>query len=244
MIKLGLDLVEKKVAIIQSNYIPWKGYFDAVNMVDEFILYDDVQFTKRDWRNRNIIKTVNGLQWLTIPVETKDKYFQEISETIISDIEWSKKHWKTIVCNYSRAKYFYDFKDVFEQTYFFASKEKYLSKINFLFIEQICKILGISTRITWSMDYNVNAIEKNKRLIALCKAANATHYYSGPAAKCYLNDSLFNSEGIKISYFNYDEYPKYPQLYGEFKHGVTILDLIFNEGSSAVNYLKSFKNKE
>ena len=94
----------KKVAILQSNYIPWKGYFDMINMVDEFILYDDCQFTKRDWRNRNKIKTPNGSQWLTIPVYVKGKYQQKIKDTVVSDPEWSKKHWTAITHNYCKAK--------------------------------------------------------------------------------------------------------------------------------------------
>ena len=82
----------KKIAILQSNYIPWKGYFDIINMVDEFVLYDDMQYTRRDWRNRNKIKTPNGLQWLTIPVQVKGKYLQKIKETKISEKKWTKNH--------------------------------------------------------------------------------------------------------------------------------------------------------
>ena len=96
----------KKLAIIQSNHIPWKGYFDMINMVDELILYDDCQYTKRDWRNRNKIKTQNGSQWLTFPVEVKGKYQQKIKDTVISDQEWSKKHWSAIKYNYSKAAFF------------------------------------------------------------------------------------------------------------------------------------------
>ena len=100
----------KKLAIVQSNYIPWKGYFDMINMVDEFILYDDCQFTKRDWRNRNKIKTPNGSQWLTIPVDVKGKYQQKIKDTVVSDPEWSKKHWTAITHNYCKASFFDNFK--------------------------------------------------------------------------------------------------------------------------------------
>ena len=90
----------KKIAISQSNYIPWKGYFDLINSADEFILYDDMQFTRRDWRNRNRIKTPTGMNWLTIPVENKGKYLQKINETIISEEKWAKKHWLAIKQNY------------------------------------------------------------------------------------------------------------------------------------------------
>lgn len=103
-------MVEKKIAILQSNYIPWKGYFDLINLVDEFILYDDMQYTRRDWRNRNRIKTANGERWLTIPVEVKGKYFQKIKDTVVSDAAWNRKHWDSIVHSYSRAGYFGKYK--------------------------------------------------------------------------------------------------------------------------------------
>ena len=109
--------MKKKIAIVQSNYIPWKGYFDLINSVDEFILFDDMQYTKRDWRNRNLIKTQSGLRWLTIPVLVSGKFHQKINETKISDMDWSTEHWKTICCNYARAKYFRDYKDYFEEIY-------------------------------------------------------------------------------------------------------------------------------
>nr|MBU9918948.1 WbqC family protein [Fusobacteriaceae bacterium] len=113
----------KKIAILQSNYIPWKGYFDLINMVDEFILYDDMQYTRRDWRNRNKIKTPQGLQWLTIPVEIKGKFFQKIKDTRITDKKWNIKHWRTISQNYSKAKYFKDYKDIFEELYLACDEE-------------------------------------------------------------------------------------------------------------------------
>ena len=105
----------KKIAISQSNYIPWKGYFDLINRVDEFILYDDAQFTRRDWRNRNKIKTPNGTQWLTIPVDVKGRYLQKINETKVSDKKWAIKHWKQIKQNYFKAKYFTKYKDFFDE---------------------------------------------------------------------------------------------------------------------------------
>src|SRR6056297_2335313 len=99
-------MVEKKVAIIQSSYIPWKGYFDIINSVDEFIIYDNVQYTRRDWRNRNLIKTPNGLKWLTIPVAVKGRYYQAIRDTKVSDKDWPNIHWKSIKHHYSKAPCF------------------------------------------------------------------------------------------------------------------------------------------
>jgi hypothetical protein len=228
----------KKIAILQSNYIPWKGYFDMIRMVDEFILYDDMQYTRRDWRNRNKIKTPNGLAWLTIPVEVKGKYFQKINETIISEPGWAKDHWATIKQFYSKTKYFKDYKDLFEQFYLNTS-EPLLSLVNYELIRIINEILGIKTKISWSGDYEL-AEGKTERLLSLVQQAGGTDYISGPAAKDYIVDSFFEEAGIKLSWMDYSGYPEYTQLYPPFEHGVTVLDLIFNEGSEAISYMKKF----
>ncbi len=228
----------KKVAILQSNYIPWKGYFDMIRMVDEFILYDDMQYTRRDWRNRNKIKSSNGLAWLTIPVEVKGKYFQKINETVISEPGWAKDHWATIKQFYSKAKYFKDYKDIFEHFYLNTS-ESLLSLVNYELIRIINEILGINTKISWSGDYEL-ADGKTERLLSLVQQAGGKEYLSGPAAKDYIVDSFFEEAGIKLSWMDYSGYPEYTQLYPPFEHGVTILDLIFNEGSEAIKYMKKF----
>lgn len=228
----------KTIAVVQSNYIPWRGYFDLINSVDEFILYDDVQYTIRDWRNRNIIKTSSGLLWLTIPVEVKGKYLQKIKDTVISDPTWGRKHWASIIHNYSRAKYFPMHRELFEELYL-RSEDKLLSQINYRFIVAICRILGISTTISWSMDYNLIG-DKTERLVHLCQQAGATEYLSGPAARAYLNEDLFEREGIGVAYMDYSAYPEYRQLYLPFEPSVTIIDLIFNEGPNATRYMKSF----
>ena len=226
----------KSVAILQSNYIPWKGYFDIIDRVDEFILFDDMQYTRRDWRNRNKIKTPNGLQWLTIPVDVKGKFYQAIKDTQIKDDKWVDKHWKAIYHNYSKAPYFDLYADDVQNLYELAQEEPYLSKINHLFITAICRWLDIDTKITWSMDYEI--VEgKTERLVSLCLQADATHYISGPAAKGYLDEALFEQVDIDVSWMDYSNYPEYDQLYDPFEHGVTVLDLLFNVGSSAKSYI-------
>jgi hypothetical protein len=230
---------EKTIAIVQSNYIPWKGYFDLINSVDEFVLFDDMQYTRRDWRNRNKIKTANGVKWLTIPVQAKGKYTQAIRDVIVADADWATKHLKSIVVNYARSDFFADFSKIIEQTYLEASHLKTLSEINYLFIQTVCGILGILTEISWSWDYELEN-DKNLRLVSICKQAAAKHYISGPAAKTYLNDELFAAEDIAVSYFDYNQYPEYKQLYPPFDHHVTILDLIFNTGKNAKTFMRSF----
>ena len=218
----------KKVAILQSNYIPWKGYFGMIAAVDEFILYDDMQYTRRDWRNRNQIKTPQGLNWLTVPVKAKGKYYQKIRETEIDGADWQASHWRTLTQNYRRAPYFDEIAQWLEPLY---TKETYtyLSPMNRCFIEAICRYLSIDTVITNSWDYEL-VDGKTERLADLCRQAGGTEYVSGPAAKDYVDEKIFSDMDIKLTWFDYSGYPDYPQLWGEFVHGVTILDLLFNCG--------------
>ena len=228
----------KKIAILQSNYIPWKGYFDLINMVDEFIFYDEVQYTKNDWRNRNKIKTPQGIQWLTIPVR-QESLDQKIKDTKISDKKWNIKHWRTISQNYSKSKYFKDYKDIFEELYL-TCDEEYLSQINYKFITTINEILEIKTKLIWSSEFEL-VDGQTEKLLGICKDCNADIYLSGPAAKDYFNEDLAKQENIKVEWMDYSGYKEYEQLNPPFEHGVTILDLIFNEGDRAKEFMKSFK---
>jgi hypothetical protein len=229
----------KTIAISQSNYIPWKGYFDMINSVDEFIIYDEMQFTKRDWRNRNQIKTPNGLLWLTIPVKVKGKFFQKICETEVEGSDWAEKHWKTIKMNYAKCPFFDLYSNEFEKTYEEASKTIYLSEVNFLFLNKICSLMDISTPLLSSSEMEI-VDGKTERLVSLCQQAEATTYVSGPAAKDYLDESLFHQAGMDVKWMNYSNYEAYPQRFGEFYHGVSVLDLLFNVGPDYKRFLKSF----
>lgn len=229
----------KRVAILQSNYIPWKGYFDLINSVDEFVIYDDVQYTRRDWRNRNKIKASDGLKWLTIPVEVKGKYLQKINETRISDKEWPQSHWSAICQLYGKARYFKEYKGFFEDLYLGCSDDL-LSQVNFRFMKAINELLGIKTTMRWSSEFDL-VDGQSERLLGICKATSADVYLSGPAAKDYLDESLFAGEGIVVEWMQYDGYPEYEQLFPPFEHGVSVIDLILNAGPSARDFMKSFK---
>ena len=227
----------KKVAILQSNYIPWKGYFDIIDRVDEFILYDDMQYTRRDWRNRNKIKTAGGVKWLTIPVDSKGKFYQKINETKVSSHDWAASHWKSLHLSYAKAPFFHEVASWLEPLYEEAGKLDYLSEINYLFLTAICSRLGINTAITWSSDYEL-ADGKTERLAALVASAGGGYYLSGPAAKDYIVDEVFEKAGIILEYMDYGGYPEYPQLHGEFEGNVSILDLLFMTGPDAPKYMK------
>ncbi|KUM52482.1 WbqC family protein [Rheinheimera sp. EpRS3] len=229
----------KKVAILQSNYIPWKGYFDMIAAVDEFIIYDDMQYTRRDWRNRNQIKTPNGVQWLTIPVKVKGKFDQRIRDTEIDGSSWLSDHWKGLLMNYRKAKYFSDIAVWLEPLY--QAEYRTITELNLAFITAICDYLGIETKISCSWDYQLDD-GKTERLVSLCRQAGATEYISGPAAKDYIEASYFDEVGITLSWFDYNGYPEYLQLWGDFVHGVSILDLLFNCGKEATHYMRYVKN--
>lgn len=225
----------KKIAILQSNYIPWKGYFDIIGMVDEFIIYDEVQYTKNDWRNRNKIKTPNGLQWITIPVYQRH-LLQRISETFTSDPKWRLKHWNTLKTNYGRAPFFKQYSPLFEEFYMNFNSSS-LSEINVYLVKLICKILGIKTSITNSAAYQLSG-NPTEKLVSLCVQAGGSTYLSGPAAKTYLEEDYFNEAGVQVEWMNYSNYPEYSQLYMPFEHSVSILDLLFNTGPDASTFMK------
>lgn len=227
----------KKVAILQSNYIPWKGYFDMIAAVDEFIIYDDMQYTKNDWRNRNRIKTPKGLEWLTVPAG--QDISRLIKEVELPDFRWQIKHWKTLVANYSKSPYFDDIAEWLEPLYL-TRQHNNLSSLNCQLIRSICNYLKIETKISHSWDYTL-AEGKTERLVDLCVQAGATEYISGPAAESYLEKALFSDRNVQLKWFDYSGYLPYPQLWGEFTHEVSILDLLFNCGERAPEYMKHIK---
>jgi hypothetical protein len=227
----------KTVAIVQSNYIPWKGYFDLIRLSDEFILYDDVQYTRRDWRNRNLIKTPTGLHWLTIPVEVKGKYHQCIRDTRISNLRWGREHWDVLRHNYAKAPFFKAYRDVLERLYL-GNLPVMLSDVNRLFIETICPLIDIWTPIRWSHEFDF-AEGRSERLLEICRATGATEYLSGPAATSYLDEGKFAAAGVNVAWMDYTGYSPYSQLFGGFEHGVTVLDLLFNVGPEAPRFMKT-----
>lgn len=229
-----------KVVITQSNYIPWKGYFDQINNADVWVVYDDMQYTRRDWRNRNKIKTAQGLQWLTVPVEVKGKYFQKIRETRVSEPLWNEKHWRSIALNYAKASSMAEYGQRIQEIYATVPSD-WLTEINLHFMKGIMNLLNINTDIRLSSEFDL-AEDRNERLLNICRALNATHYISGPAARDYLDTDMFARAGIEVEWTDYSGYGEYRQLHGGFEHGVSIVDLILNEGSDSHKYLKSFQN--
>jgi hypothetical protein len=227
-----------RLAAVQSNYIPWKGYFDLIDSVDEFVFLDEVQYTRRDWRNRNRIKVGAQTRWLTIPVAVKGQYHQRIDETRIADHSWADQHWKTLVHAYRRAPHFEEIAVLLEPLYDAHRQTEFLSAVNTGFIAAICSRLGIGTRLSQSTAYPTRG-ERSERLLDICLAAGADEYVSGPGARDYLDVRLFEAAGVRVSWADYSGYREYAQLTGAFEHRVSVVDLLFNTGPSAREYLKA-----
>ena len=230
----------KRVAVIQSNYIPWKGYFDIIHEVDLFIFYDDVQYSKNDWRNRNKIKTAQGLHWLTIPVGSPD-------HRLICEIEpandwWPRKHWATIQQSYGRSPHFLRYRSFFEHFYL-AAKWTNLSELNQFLIKTISMdFLGIRTEFRDSREFCPTGI-KADRLLDLLRKAGATSYLSGPSAKDYLDEQDFVGAGIELVYKDYSGYPEYVQQFPPFVHSVSVIDLLFNCGPESPDFIWGWRTR-
>lgn len=224
-----------RVGIIQSNYIPWKGYFDIIGQVDLFIFHDDLQYTKGDWRNRNKIKTPSGPAWLTIPVGTDQK--RRICEVEIRDAKWQLKHFRKIVANYQKAPFLEETLGLLESIYLQMRWEN-LSEFNQQIIKRICReFLGITTVFEDSRRFALTG-KKGERVIELLKQAGATSYLSGPAAKSYLDPGRFKEEGIALEWIDYKDYPPYEQLHPPFDGAVSIIDMLLMLGPDTPRFMK------
>ncbi len=221
----------KSLAIIQSNYIPWKGYLDIINCVDEFILHDECQYTKRDWRNRNRIKTHQGVQWLAIPVCTKGKRFAPVCDIKTDGVCWIDKHLSTLKHQYSKAPKFNEVFPAVVEMYDRCRSLCSLTDVNTVLLRGICDMLGISTPLFYSMDLGHDLNDPTDRLIDLCLRREADVYLSGPSAKAYLDESRFAAKGIEVVWMTYDHYPEYKQIHPPFEHAVTVFDTLFHLGA-------------
>ena len=224
-----------RVGVIQSNYLPWRGYFDFIDDVDVFVVHDDLQFTKGDWRNRNRIKTPQGARWLTVPVHYRSST-QLICETAIDHSRnWQRDHRNLIAASLGRAPYLRETLEILEPH--FDARHATISDLNVDLLRSICGYLDIRTPLVMSADFRLTRT-RTERLIELLTAMGATTYVSGPSARNYLDESQFADAGIVLEYKQY-VYPTYPQLWGPFDNAMSIVDTIANCGPEAREVLKS-----
>ncbi len=230
-----------RICIIQSNYIPWKGFFDLIGRCDEYVIFDRVQYARRHWHNRNRIKTANGVAWLTIPVASRGRFEQPIDEVEIekngAGKHWAEKHWRALELAYKRAPFFDALAPDVKKLYERAGPLTRLTEVNEIFLRGIAGLLGLQTRFTRDTAYP-SSRAKTGRLLDIATAAGADIYLSGPSARDYFDEAMFRAAGISTEWMSYDGYKEYPQLHGGFEHAVTVLDLLFNTGPQAPRYLQ------
>ncbi len=223
-----------RVVILQPSFLPWKGYFHQVNSADIFVFYDDVQYDKNGWRNRNKIKTCQGTQWITVPILTKGRFGQAIRDVEINNrIKWGKKIWNSISMNYNKSPYFSEYVTFFEET--LLSEWSFVCELDIFLIQKISEFLGIKTEFVRSSDLNIVG-DRMERIINICKHFSADHYLTGPSAVSYNVNEIFEENNIKLEYQSYI-YPEYPQQYGKFVGDVSIIDLLFNCGASSSDFI-------
>jgi hypothetical protein len=225
---------KKKVVVIhQPDFLPWLGFFDRWRRSDLYIVLDDVQFLRRGWHHRDKIKTAAGVQWLTVPVMKKGKYLQLIREVEIDySTDWRSKHLRTIEVNYKRACAFDYFIEKIKGIY--NKKPRFLVELNLLLLQLMAEELGIDVPFVLASDYHVNS-SSTRRLVELMKAVEGTHYLSGTGARNYLDESLFEQEGILLNWQQFN-HPVYPQLHGDFVPGLSVLDFAMNHNPPLDRY--------
>jgi hypothetical protein len=230
-----------RIAVLQPGYLPWLGFFDQELSVDTFVLYDDVQYDRRGWRNRNRIKSPDGPVWLTVPVEQKGKYEQIIRDVKIdNDRPWKKKHLGSIESFYKKSPYF---DTLFPELSDIIGRDwEYLWELDFELIKWMNRVIGVGTPIKLASELHVTG-EKSERLLAICHALKADEYYTGAAARHYLDIALFNAswevEGGIAVYFQEYVHPVYPQLYGGFVSHLSALDLLMIAAPQAKEIIRS-----
>ncbi len=226
-------------AVIQPSYIPWRGYFEFIKRADLFVFYDDVQYDKHGWRNRNQVFGPAGKQWLTIPVSTKGNISEQIPINQVKinwNTKWAKKHLNCLRSVYGKAPHFRTYEPLLEEYY--ARKDVLLSDFTIDFTKAIAKELGIdNTEYVLSSTLSSSGA-KTERLLQVLKQVGCTHYLSGPTAKDYLDEALLEKEGITWEYMTYN-YPEYPQLKEPFNGSLSILDLLFMAGPNASDYFQA-----
>ncbi len=227
-----------KCVILQPSYIPWRGFFHQIYKADLFVFYDDVQYDRRGWRNRNQIKTAQGVRWLSIPVYNKGAQVDRLPINTIQicwDRPWMQDHWATIELAYRKAPFFAQYAPLVEP--FYRCHPEYLADYTIEQTIALARALGIEhTRYERSSQMPDIEGTKTDRLIAILKKVGADHYISGPSARDYIEAEKFEAAGIGLEYMEYN-YPEYPQLYPPYTGQVSILDLLFMTGPASLDYI-------
>lgn len=222
-----------KVAIHQPQYLPWLGYFDKIDSADFFVFLDNVQFKKNEWQNRNRIKSMQGWQWITVPVYYN--FGQKINEIRIDNkVDWRRKHLQALISNYSKAPYFKEHREFLEETY--SREWGFLTDINIWMIKNLALKIGIEKRFIIASELALSE-DPTERLLDICRHLNADTYLSGKDGAKYMDIKRFQESGVKIVFQDY-QHPMYNQLYGTFEACMSAIDLMFNYGPESIAILR------
>jgi hypothetical protein len=216
--------------VLQPGYLPWLGFFDQLHRSDIFVYYDDVQYDKHGWRNRNRIKTQTGPLWLTVPVRHRGEGLPRIVDVEIdARIPWARKHVASIRQAYARAPFVARYLPALEEV--LERKWERLVDLDIACAALIAQWFGLRRRVERSSTLGIEG-SRSERLVNICEYFGATTYLSGDAAKGYLDVELFTQHGIQVEWQRY-VHPAYPQLHGEFVPYLSALDLLLNCGDEA-----------
>jgi len=231
-----------RITILQSNYLPWRGYFDFMAKSDEFIVYDSAQYTVNDWRNRNQVKTHDGVRWITVPVVTKGRFGQRIADAEVVDHRWVKTHRSTVAACLAKAAYGTQVLDMLGACWDAAAKTRSLHEINVALLEAIHASFGFACRLSDDTAYGIDtldALSPSAKVAELARRAGGTRYLTGPRGLDYLDVADFATRGIGIDVLDYSTLVPYPQLYGDFVDHVSVIDLLANVGAQSAADLSS-----
>jgi hypothetical protein len=222
------------LVVLQPGYLPWLGYFDLLNKADVFVHYDDVQFDKHGWRNRNRVKGPKGAIWLTVPVLHSRRTGQSILDVEIDDRQdWRRKHLSTVSQHYARAPFIHTIlprlRDIIERPW------ARIVDLDLALIDWLAAEIGITTPHHRTSRLDIGG-DRNERLVNLCHRFGATRYLSGNAAQDYLDEARFAAAGIEVVWHNYS-HPTYAQQHGGFVPYLSALDLVLNVGEKSLSVL-------
>lgn len=236
--------MSSRVCVMQSNYLPWKGFFDLIRHSDCFVFLDNVQYTKKSWRNRNRIKSPRGPVWLTVPVTFSLSDRTPIEEVRVAGHGWASSHLRTIEACYAGAPFRDDTMAWLRPMLETAGNMERLSEINHFTIREIAARLGLSSRFVSASDLLpaeiLGSFAHNADLmVQLTRAAGGDVCLNGPVAKAYTDEDHCRAHGIGVIWADYSGYAEYPQLHGDFRHDVSVIDLFMMLGPDAISAMKA-----
>lgn len=225
-----------RVTIHQPDHLGYLGFYHKAMNADKYVVLDSVQFSKREFVNRNRIRGADGALWLSVPVLTKGRFYQHIQEVEINPTDrWQKRHWGRILHSYRKAPYFDTYAPVFQPIY--AASWKKLMDLNLHIIRTVFDLLGLEIDMCLASELSVTG-KATELLIGITQAVGGSTYLSGPGGKWYMDESLFKKSGIRLEY-NQFTHPVYQQVYEPFLPSMAVIDLLFNCGPRAIDVLRS-----